>query len=72
MEIEITIGTVVIWVDEDLQRHEAIVKKIKRDNQLDLEYANSDPKVVVTSGAHRSNQHPDYGNYWMAKEEANV
>lgn len=65
----VEIGDTVIWVDEDLVRHNAKVTKVKLDNQLNLEYLDVEPKVIVTSGAHRSVQHPAYGCYWMKEEE---
>lgn len=60
----ISVGDVVIWVNEDLREFKCRVTKIKRDNQLDLEYIDIEPRTIVTSGHHQSVQHPDYGCYW--------
>lgn len=65
----VNVGDVVIWIDAEMVKHDARVTKIKRDNQLDLEWGIKGEMghTTVTDAAHKSVQHPDYGCYWEEK-----
>lgn len=66
----VQVGDIVTWIDEDLVKHDAKVIKVKRDNQLDLEWGikGEEGYTVITGAAHKSVQHPDYGSYWEEKK----
>ena len=72
---EVSVGSKVIWVDKRLRKLSAIVKSVKSDNKLDLEFKDpednrkqsdgGDILIQVTDAHHKSIQDQEFGDYWM-------